>query len=96
MATTTVTFRTDEDLKKDATALYEELGMNLSVAINMFLKQSVRRQKFPCSLDLNIAQDAEASYPNGFFSLFGTGNNLGFDDEPADIIEKDDSIEDLV
>ncbi|MCR5788718.1 MAG: type II toxin-antitoxin system RelB/DinJ family antitoxin [Lachnospiraceae bacterium] len=84
MANTTITFRTDEQLKKDATALFEALGMNLSVAINMFLKQSVLRQQYPCSLELNIARDAGASYPPGFFSLFGAGDRLGFDEEPAD------------
>ncbi|MBQ8982623.1 MAG: type II toxin-antitoxin system RelB/DinJ family antitoxin, partial [Lachnospiraceae bacterium] len=39
MANTTITFRTDEELKRRATELFESLGMNLSVAINMFMRQ---------------------------------------------------------
>lgn len=83
--TTTVTFRTDEQLKKDASHLFESLGMNLSVAINMFLRQSVLRQQYPCSLELEIADSAGSAYPPDFFSLFGAGADLGLDEAPADL-----------
>ena len=33
--------RVDEDLKNKATAIYNELGIDLSTAIRMFLKKSV-------------------------------------------------------
>ena len=84
MAATTITFRTDEQLKKDATKLYESLGMNLSVAINMFLKQSVLKQKYPCALDLDIADSIKAVYPPYFLSLFGSCPDFGFECEPDD------------
>ena len=48
-----VTFRTEEDLKESATRVYESLGMNLSTALNMFLRQTVIQQKYPCSLELD-------------------------------------------
>ena len=85
MANATVTFRTDETLKKQASELFEGLGMNLSVAINMFLKQAVEQQKFPCSLELDITKDMSATYPRGFFELFGTGKDLGMDEEPDEL-----------
>lgn len=85
MASTTVTFRTDEKLKKDATKLFESLGMNLSVAINMFMKQAVAKQKYPCSLELDNTSNLKATYPKGFFKLFGSGKNLGLDEEPEDL-----------
>lgn len=81
---TTITIRTDSDLKDQATLLFESLGMNLSTAINLFMKQAVLHQKYPCSLDLEITQSAKATYPDYFWDLFGTGNNLGFDEEPDD------------
>ncbi|MDA9460959.1 putative DNA-damage-inducible protein J [Enterococcus mundtii 3F] len=34
----------DEDLKKDAEQLFDELGMNMTTAITVFLKQSVTKQ----------------------------------------------------
>lgn len=33
--------RLDDELKKQATAVYKELGMDLSTAIRMFLKKSI-------------------------------------------------------
>ncbi|MBR1598100.1 MAG: type II toxin-antitoxin system RelB/DinJ family antitoxin [Lachnospiraceae bacterium] len=85
MANTTVTFRTEEDLKQKATELFESLGMNLSVAINMFLRQAVEKQQYPCSLELNITKNFEGTYPAGFFDLFGSGADLGLDEEPEDL-----------
>lgn len=85
MATTTVTFRTDEKLKEDASQLFDSLGMNLTTALNMFLKQAVLKQKYPCSLEIGFIKETSATYPKGFFELFGSGSNLGFDDEPEDL-----------
>ena len=42
-----VTLRVDEELKKQADALFSELGMNLTTAFNIFLRQSVREQQIP-------------------------------------------------
>ena len=43
MATTTnFSVRMDSDIKKQCEALYSELGMNLTTAINVFLRQSLR------------------------------------------------------
>ena len=85
MASTTVTFRTYENLKKDAVKLFESLGMNLSLAINMFMKQDVRKQKYPCSLELDYTTDIKATYPKYFFELFGSGENIELDEEPEEI-----------
>ena len=83
--TTTVTFRTDDNLKKDATVLFDSLGMSLSTAINLFLKQAVIKQQYPCSLELEITKNQRATYPDNFFSLFGSGNDLGMDEEPEEL-----------
>ena len=45
--TTNLTIRLDSDLKKDCEALYAELGMSLSTAINIFLRQSLRKGGLP-------------------------------------------------
>lgn len=47
MATTTFTVRMDSELKKQCEALYSELGMNLTTAINVFLRQSLREGGIP-------------------------------------------------
>ena len=37
----------DPDLKKEASVLLSDLGMDLSTAVSVFLKQAVRVQGFP-------------------------------------------------
>lgn len=51
--TCNVTFRMDPELKAEAEALFTELGMNLSTAFNIFVRQSVRQGKFPFEITLN-------------------------------------------
>ncbi len=47
MASTTFSVRMDSDLKKDCEELFTDLGMNLTTAINVFLRQSLRTGGFP-------------------------------------------------
>ncbi len=85
MENTTITIRTDKELKEQASTLFESLGMTLSAAINMFMKQAVMKQRYPCSLELDVAEGFEISYPKGFFELFGSGKDLGLDTEPEEL-----------
>lgn len=41
MATSIIQFRVDDELKNEAAAVYEKLGIDLSTAMRMFLKRSV-------------------------------------------------------
>ena len=45
--TTNYTCRMDSNVKSRCEALYAELGMNLSTAINVFLRESLRVGGFP-------------------------------------------------
>lgn len=45
-----ITLRVDETLKEEAELLYERLGINMSVAINMFLRKSVNEGGIPFSV----------------------------------------------
>ena len=47
MATTNVSIRMDTELKAQADELFEELGMNLSTAFNIFVRQSLREGGIP-------------------------------------------------
>lgn len=44
--TSNISIRMDSNLKAAAEALYEELGMNLSTAFNIFVRQSLREREF--------------------------------------------------
>ncbi len=47
MANVNVTIRMDSELKKQAETLFNDLGLNLSSAINIFIRQAVREQAIP-------------------------------------------------
>lgn len=47
MATTSVTIRMDENLKKQVEILFDEMGLNMTTAITMFAKAVVRQNKIP-------------------------------------------------
>lgn len=52
-STTNISIRMDSDLKAQADALFNELGMNLSTAFNIFVRQSLREGRIPFDISLN-------------------------------------------
>ncbi len=50
MENVNVTIRMDKELKKKAETLFDELGLNLSSAINIFIRQAVREQAIPFAI----------------------------------------------
>lgn len=47
MSTTNINVRVDTDLKKSAETLFNDLGLNMSSAITMFLKSAVSHDGIP-------------------------------------------------
>jgi DNA-damage-inducible protein J len=47
MATVQTQIRIDEDVKQEATELLNGLGLNLSDAVNMYLRQIILQRKIP-------------------------------------------------
>lgn len=47
MATTSITIRMDEDLKRKAEMLFEDMGLNMTTAFTIFTKAVVRQGKIP-------------------------------------------------
>ena len=47
MAVISTSIKIDSELKHDAQNLFENLGMTLSTAVNIFLRQAVREQGIP-------------------------------------------------
>lgn len=52
MATTNISIRMDETLKKEADQLFNEMGMNLSTAFNIFVRQAIRERAIPFQIRL--------------------------------------------
>jgi DNA-damage-inducible protein J len=51
--TTNVSFRIDTDIKNQADRLFAELGLNMTTAFNIFLRQAVREGSIPFSITIN-------------------------------------------
>lgn len=47
MATVNISIKIDEETKKEAQKLFKDLGLSLSTAINIFLKQAIREKGIP-------------------------------------------------
>lgn len=54
MAQTNINIRMDENLKKQFDAFCSEIGMNMSTAINIFVKKVVREQRIPFEIKTDI------------------------------------------
>ena len=54
MSNTNLNVRIDKDIKKAAEEVYAELGFNMSTAINMFLRASIRKGGIPFDLTLDM------------------------------------------
>ncbi|EPH10884.1 type II toxin-antitoxin system RelB/DinJ family antitoxin [Facklamia hominis] len=57
MATTNLNIRTDKEIKEAAEKIYASLGLNMTTAINMFLRASIRESGIPFDLKLNVPSD---------------------------------------
>lgn len=55
MAVVSTNIKIDSKLKKDSQILFESLGLNLSTAVNIFLRQAVREQAIPFRVGTPIA-----------------------------------------
>ena len=66
--TTNVSFRIDTEVKKQADTLFSQLGLNMTTAFNIFLRQSIREGSIPFNVTINtpnattIAAMLEAEY----------------------------------
>ncbi|MEE0885900.1 MAG: type II toxin-antitoxin system RelB/DinJ family antitoxin [Treponema sp.] len=58
MASTLVQIRVDEDLKNEATSIFEQLGLDLPTAFRIFLKKSVEERGIPFSMRVNSEKKA--------------------------------------
>ena len=55
MSTDTInlSIRMERELKEQAERLFSELGMNMTTALNVFVRQSVRQGKIPFEISLS-------------------------------------------
>lgn len=57
MAQANINIRTDADLKRDFERLCQDIGLNVTAAFNVIMKQSVRENRLPVTLRGDPAYD---------------------------------------
>ena len=77
MSNANINVRTDAVLKAQAQQIFESIGLDLSTAVNLFLKQTVRVQNLPFVVGTVYINPGEPQSP-----LLSTENNDKTSDEP--------------
>lgn len=61
MESTNLNIRTDKEVKIAAERIFEELGLNMTTAVNIFLRQTIRENGIPFELKLNVPNETTAA-----------------------------------
>ena len=61
MATTNLNIRTEKAIKDQAECIFNELGINMTTAVNMFLRTAIREHGIPFELKLDVPNDSTAA-----------------------------------
>ena len=90
MAPVSTNIKIDPELKEQSQALFESLGLSLSAAVNIFLRQAVREQAIPFRIGnplpnaetLRAIEDARngVGLSRGFTSVHALMEDLDADD----------------
>ena len=60
-STSNISIRMDSELKAAAEALFDELGMNISTAFNIFVRQALRERGIPFRITENTPNNETVS-----------------------------------
>ena len=60
MATTNLNIRTDKAIKDQAEEIFNKLGLNMTTAVNIFLRTAIREHGIPFELKLEVPNDTTA------------------------------------
>ena len=61
MATTNLNIRTDKGIKDQAEEIFAELGLNMTTAVNMFLRTAIREHVIPFEIKLDVPNETTAA-----------------------------------
>ncbi len=61
METTNLNIRTDKNVKAEAEKIFDALGLNMTTAVNIFLRQAIRVNGIPFEVKLSVPNETTAS-----------------------------------
>jgi DNA-damage-inducible protein J len=79
---TSITIRTDKEIKLEAQAILSSLGLDMSTAFNLFLRLVIQKQGLPFNVNLNspkvstLKALSETSNNKNLVGPFGTVEDL--------------------
>ena len=78
-----VSFRIDSELKSQADALFQELGLNMTTAFNIFLRQAVREGRIPFNVTIDVPNSETIAAMIESLRLINDSNTKTYDVEDA-------------
>lgn len=61
MASVNLNIRTDKEVKAQAEKVFNALGLNMTTAVNIFLRQAIRENGIPFEVRLNVPNKTTAA-----------------------------------
>ncbi len=61
MESTNLNIRTDKNVKAEAERIFDALGLNMTTAVNIFLRQAIRENGIPFDVKLSVPNETTAS-----------------------------------
>ncbi len=85
MSTTNINIRIDSEIKASAQKIFSDLGLDMTTAVNLFLRQTVRMNDIPFVLTTKPNQSNSANnFPFGRGCMKGKMQMADDFDEPLD------------
>lgn len=75
---TNLNIRTDIEVKRNAERIFEQLGLNMSTAVNIFLRQAIRQGGLPFEVKIDIPNKTTADAINEGRALMYDKNAVGY------------------
>ena len=87
MTTTNLSIRIDKETKRQAEELFGNLGMNISTAFNIFIKQSLRVRGIPFEITENFSKSEMRSMLQEARAIARDPKIKGYDDVEEALLE---------
>lgn len=78
MESTNLNIRIDKEVKLQAEKIFDALGLNMTTAVNIFLRQAIRENGIPFEVKLNVPNETTAAAIAEGRALAYDKNTTGF------------------
>ncbi len=78
METTNLNIRIDKDIKMQAEKLFDALGINMTSAVNIFLRQAIRENGIPFEVKINTPNEVTLTAIQEGKTLINDKTSVGY------------------